>query len=437
MLRFTLYYQFLLVLAVCALSPRLSHAQVSYASSQSAHNAAESAQPRITEYQRCIAHALERNKALNVERATVYSGLIQTTAAKKKALAELLSGQFCSKCECSASEIERTTHRPFSEHLEDVNANAESASQELFERKRREFNQRIDSLRKQLQRLESDQARLRINVARCHDGLNKARLEYYTALSFERYLAAKERWQKRGASPEFSDALKDLEATRFGLMGKEPTSDYNALRAYWGSNKAQTLPASGYPANVESVTELKNHLGIDFSSKDANGIVRSLPFTAGVRGKATYIAQGGFNTIDVELDNGSHLQFLHASEVAEPLLIAARNHRYVLVEPESYLGMTGGKGPAGVNQYATHLHVQARDAQGKPIDPRIAVLQLGDISPIIYNAARRKASREITPRPTLDTTPLAPIDSTEPDYTPKRRKSKPDPIDIELGPPVN
>lgn len=107
-----------------------------------------------------------------------------------------------------------------------------------------------------------------------------------------------------------------------------------------------------------------NYAGLDFTSNDDHGRPLELPFEAGVTGEVTYVG-GAFNSVQVTLDNGNRIQFLHASQV----LVQMGQQ----VEPTTVLGRTGGTGPYGPNQYEIHLHVQAFDRHGDLIDPDCAL----------------------------------------------------------------
>jgi hypothetical protein len=104
--------------------------------------------------------------------------------------------------------------------------------------------------------------------------------------------------------------------------------------------------------------------GLDFTSNDDHGRRMELPFEAGVMGEVTYVG-GSFNSVQVTLENGNRVQFLHASQV----LVQVGQQ----VGPTTVLGRTGGTGPHGPNHYEIHLHVQAFDQHGNLIDPDCAL----------------------------------------------------------------
>jgi len=74
-------------------------------------------------------------------------------AEKERVLLELLSGSFCSKCERSATEIERVEEKPFAQHLQDVSGERRSASPELIERKVNEYDTRLGRLETEIRTL--------------------------------------------------------------------------------------------------------------------------------------------------------------------------------------------------------------------------------------------------------------------------------------------
>ncbi|HEY0070100.1 MAG TPA: hypothetical protein VGE04_09060 [Chloroflexia bacterium] len=104
--------------------------------------------------------------------------------------------------------------------------------------------------------------------------------------------------------------------------------------------------------------------GLDFTSNDDHGRRMELPFEPGVTGEVTYVG-GSFNSVQVTLENGNRIQFLHASQVLVQL--------GQQVGPTTVLGRTGGTGPHGPNHYEIHLHVQAFDRHGNLIDPDCAL----------------------------------------------------------------
>jgi len=96
------------------------------------------------------------------------------------------------------------------------------------------------------------------------------------------------------------------------------------------------------------------HLGIDYGSGG-----EPQPFKSGVSGKVIFTG-GDFGAIRIKLENGNVVEYLHASKI----LVEEDQP----VSPTTVLGETGGRGPKGSNQYAIHLHVQARDTNGRLID---------------------------------------------------------------------
>jgi hypothetical protein len=99
------------------------------------------------------------------------------------------------------------------------------------------------------------------------------------------------------------------------------------------------------------------HEGVDFSSRPAPGMLPApVEFKAGVYGRVIKAGGGTWNTITVQLADGSVVQYLHASKV----IVAVGQQ----VSPDTVLGLTGKKGTTTI-----HLHVQARGKDGKSIHP--------------------------------------------------------------------
>lgn len=71
---------------------------------------------------------------------------------KRRALAELRSGRYCSKCHRPASQIERELKIPFRQHVEDVRSVAQPASPEKIKEKAAEYDAKISTATNDLAR---------------------------------------------------------------------------------------------------------------------------------------------------------------------------------------------------------------------------------------------------------------------------------------------
>ncbi len=154
----------------------------------------------------------------------------------------------------------------------------------------------------------------------------------------------------------------------FGLpAGNERISEPGVPRLY-KNNVAQHTVTQEY-VNAHPDEDIRIHYGIDFTSrvfgKDKKGKptteVKKMDFTACVEGKVTGLSGGTWNTISVTLSNGNVIQYLHASAVK----VKVGDD----VTPDTVLGVTGDSGSPG----RVHLHVQAKDKNGKYIDPDCAI----------------------------------------------------------------
>jgi murein DD-endopeptidase MepM/ murein hydrolase activator NlpD len=132
--------------------------------------------------------------------------------------------------------------------------------------------------------------------------------------------------------------------------GNRRSSEPGSMRVYKKDKDGKPLDPQpkGYPKTVDpdnfkqAEDELiRHHEGIDFSSRDAKGVVRPLDFKAGVYGKVVEVGTGNkLGRITVEVDGRKNrLEYLHTSKT------------YVKVgdevKPDTLLGMTGDKGAGG------------------------------------------------------------------------------------------
>jgi murein DD-endopeptidase MepM/ murein hydrolase activator NlpD len=132
-------------------------------------------------------------------------------------------------------------------------------------------------------------------------------------------------------------------------------------RADDGNSYYQRTLAEGENYVLLDGESFRPHGGTDYRSRPAGGAgATPLPFSTPHAGTVEQ-ASGGYNTIKIRLADGSTLELLHASRID---VVVGQD-----VTPGTQLGLTGGKGPRGLNQFTIHLHVQAHDASGGLINP--------------------------------------------------------------------
>lgn len=83
--------------------------------------------------------------------------IAELEAQKSRALRELKKGLYCSECKRTASEIERAERVSFEQHLRNVKGDAIPASNEVINRKAREYDQRIEALQRERAQLLNQQ----------------------------------------------------------------------------------------------------------------------------------------------------------------------------------------------------------------------------------------------------------------------------------------
>lgn len=104
------------------------------------------------------------------------------------------------------------------------------------------------------------------------------------------------------------------------------------------------------------------HRAVDFNYVGGqNGInLQHPPVHAPIGGEVTF-AGGQYGTVKIEDANGFSHEFLHMQALA---VVPGQ-----VVSPGEVIGTMGGRGPAGPNQYAQHVHYQLKDSSGSFIDP--------------------------------------------------------------------
>jgi hypothetical protein len=104
--------------------------------------------------------------------------------------------------------------------------------------------------------------------------------------------------------------------------------------------------------------KLSQHEGVDYRSRNDQGQVASVPYTTPVGGTVEVVEGSTFNTVGVRTADGSLIQFLHSSGIS-----VANGQE---VQPGDQIGVTGNTAPYGL---PIHLHVQAQDPNGNPVNP--------------------------------------------------------------------
>jgi hypothetical protein len=350
----------LLVVSLLLASAFTACAQTPYANSAAAQAAALRFKARwlSASEERAQAHRRFSEQAVPIrkERIKAIVALEILAEDKKRAIEELLSGRFCSKCRRSASEIERATKQSFSLHLTDVKGQPVPATLEMINQKRQEYDVKIRKCYADIKALERRYTQLSWKSMVEDSKVNKARQEYETASLWALYLKHND-----GAKIV---APRPLRAEDFGLDGNRRNSEYGVLRTYYENEDVQTFrPGTDYESHElgwDDAVKFRMHMGIDMTSrmltpskKGTPGSTRAapLPFSSPVGGRAYVIKGSKTNTIQLDLDNGTSLQFLHASKLN---FKPDAGKKWMTVKPGQILGLTGNKG-AGV----THLHVQA------------------------------------------------------------------------------
>jgi hypothetical protein len=341
------------------LSPALSIAgSRSFATAADADAALRAAGARLQEGNRCLASVLARNRENLDEYAKLAEEADQLGEERDRAIRELKAGRYCSRCRRTATEIEKSEKVPFQVHLGNVKGSPVAASAAEIGRRAKEYDDKIWRLYGRISVVEQDNRQLWWKSFACQDQQQQARFDISLARRWSKYLKSIDQSRLR----QQGNKVPQLNAATFGLPANASRSEYEVLRLYPqpGKGPVRTLRPDSDILPSEDIKFARYHRGIDFGTQD-----ESVPFVAGVEGTA-YIVEGSKNNaIRVDLENGNRLVFLHADTIK----IEDPEGKGVPVKHDTVLGLTGHAGAEAI-----HLHVQAEDPKGNPLDPEIAIL---------------------------------------------------------------
>ena len=137
------------------------------------------------------------------------------------------------------------------------------------------------------------------------------------------------------------------------------------------------------PRNVPGGS--KNHKGIDLRARTGEPIYAAKDGTVEAAG-------GSYNSVVLKHEGGEGSKYLHLSQ----LKVRAGQQ----VKEGQVIGLSGGAGPKGPNQYPAHLHFEILKG-GKPIDPEPFMKAAG----ISLNRKGEKGNEGMAPQSDADATP--------------------------------
>ncbi|MFA4954618.1 MAG: hypothetical protein WC641_04865 [Patescibacteria group bacterium] len=354
-------------------------------------------QARLNTAKQCIIDANNRIASLTNEKSRLENEMrdleskkLELRAECDQALAELAAGMYCSQCGRSASEIVRQTGQSFEDHLTEVNGDPLPAPPEVIESKQRQCNQQIANL---ASRIENDLNRVIQVIADMQfQQMGAFRCRTQATLALEGMIRAR-RWfavlSKLEAEKKLAASAlpKPLTADKFGLGKNMRSSEYFVQRAYLKNGQVVTL-GPGVIIDPNQFDHIKTHRGIDFASRE-DSKATSLPFTAGVNGKAWPVPGSAVKTINVKDDRTKNtIQLLHATTISAQFENCTET-KPCGVSPWTRLGTTGKTG-----SNAIHLHVQVKDEHNNFIDPDMAFLPANSPFSGIESAVQNDLSRE-------------------------------------------
>ncbi len=177
---------------------------------------------------------------------------------------------------------------------------------------------------------------------------------------------------RAAAQPQRQDD-KVITPARLGLPPGNVRTSEPVVRVFKADEDGHRLkeqpahyPFTQQPGYVPKAGEVTvKHQGVDISTRPT-GSTSSKPmdFKAGINGEVVRAGKGTYNTITVKLQDGTQIQFLHSSKVY--VKIGDK------VTPDTVIGKSGNTGANSV-----HIHVQARDKDGKILANPDAVFRTG------------------------------------------------------------
>lgn len=167
-----------------------------------ARSAVERERSNQTRAERCVDESAARARDNNGEIADLNEKLNDLASSKERALLELRRGYYCSKCGRTASEIERQERTSFASHLQNVQGRPIPAPADRIEAKAAEYDRKIGSARRDVQRLLARADEIRQRVSACEADRQNALNEQHRAAAWAEIL------RQRDAQRQRADAMK-------------------------------------------------------------------------------------------------------------------------------------------------------------------------------------------------------------------------------------
>jgi murein DD-endopeptidase MepM/ murein hydrolase activator NlpD len=153
-----------------------------------------------------------------------------------------------------------------------------------------------------------------------------------------------------------TEALREALGSNAGEVARIELRVYKKTPSVAWQRERTLGPTERYQPGANE--KIASHEGIDYRSRDDQDEVTNQPFTTPVGGTVEVVDPSDFNTVGVRAADGSLIQFLHASELD---VVNGQE-----VSPGDQIGLTGDTAPYDI---PIHLHVQATDPNGNPVNP--------------------------------------------------------------------
>lgn len=226
-----------------------------YASSQKAQDAGRQYQKEADRAEECMEQARSSDDDNTREAEQLAQDIARLLAKKKRALIELSTGYYCSKCRRAASVIEEKEHESFEAHLGRVQGERRAAPAELIERTAKQFDLEIQQERSHYRQFETRHETLLARWRGCAEKHSQSGNRAAQAGGWGRYLEGIERQRA------FMAAQRRLRQAEAEARQAEAAAMLRALHEQLQRQAARRLPPARQRQDTDELTAGESAVG--------------------------------------------------------------------------------------------------------------------------------------------------------------------------------
>lgn len=185
-----------LICAVLTIVPVAAQAN-DYTSSHQAERAADNARQQLQQHRECIQRVRQQAQTNLAETQQVHDELQDLYDQKESALEQLDSGQYCSECMRTATEIERQTGTSFRRHLDQVDGRPIPARHHHIEERAHQYDQQIQRKHREFDQLKDHHQQLQQQHRECDRQRKATFARLHHAEAMADYLRRREEAEER------------------------------------------------------------------------------------------------------------------------------------------------------------------------------------------------------------------------------------------------